>query len=57
MASGGYEKIAKKVFKKAKVDRLLLEFDSDRAGDFSPLAHVPKDKIVDRYPLKYDKIL
>ncbi|MBI2039984.1 cobalamin-independent methionine synthase II family protein [Candidatus Microgenomates bacterium] len=46
MARGGYEKIAKIVFKKAKVDRLLLEFDSDRAGDFSPLAHVPEDKIV-----------
>lgn len=46
MARGGYEKIAKMVFKKAKVDRLLLEFDSDRAGDFSPLRHVPKDKIV-----------
>lgn len=46
MARGGYEKIAKTVFKKAKVDRLLLEYDSDRAGDFSPLRHVPKDKIV-----------
>lgn len=46
MARGGYEKIAKIVFKKAKVDRLLLEFDSDRAGDFSPLNHVPKNKIV-----------
>jgi len=46
MARGGYDKIAKVVFKKAKVDRLLLEYDSDRAGDFSPLAHVPKDKIV-----------
>ncbi len=46
MARGGYEKIAKVVFKKSKVDRLLLEYDSDRAGDFSPLRHVPKDKIV-----------
>ncbi|MBI2196342.1 cobalamin-independent methionine synthase II family protein [Candidatus Daviesbacteria bacterium] len=46
MARGGYEKIAEVVFKKAKVDRLLLEFDSDRAGDFSPLRHVPKNKIV-----------
>lgn len=46
MARGGYEKIAKMVFKRAKVDRLLLEFDSNRAGDFSPLAHVPKNKIV-----------
>lgn len=46
MARGGYEKIAKKVFKKAKVDRFLLEFDSDRSGDFAPLRHVPKNKIV-----------
>ena len=46
MARGGYEKIAEVVFKKARVDRLLLEFDSDRAGDFSPLRLVPKDKIV-----------
>lgn len=46
MARGGYEKIAPIVFKKSKVDRLLLEFDSDRAGDFSPLRHVSKDKVV-----------
>lgn len=46
MARGGYEAIAKTVFKKAHVNRLLLEFDSDRAGDFSPLRHVPKDKVV-----------
>ena len=46
MARGGYEKIAKTVFKKSQVERLLLEYDSDRAGDFSPLRHVPKDKIV-----------
>ncbi len=46
MARGGYEKIAEIVFKKSKVDRLLLEYDSDRAGDFSPLRHVPNNKIV-----------
>ena len=46
MARGGYEAIAQTVFKKARVDRLLLEFDSDRAGDFTPLRHVPKGKIV-----------
>jgi len=46
MARGGYEKIAKVVFKKAKVDRFLLEYDSDRAGNFSPLHHVSRDKIV-----------
>ena len=46
MAKGGYEKISRIVFKKAQVDRLLLEFDSERAGGFSPLRHVPDDKIV-----------
>lgn len=46
MAKGGYEKIAKTVFKKARVDRLLLEFDSERAGNFSPLRHVSDDKTV-----------
>lgn len=46
MAKGGYEKIAKTVFGKAHVDRLLLEFDSDRAGDFAPLCFVTKDKTV-----------
>ncbi len=46
MAKGGYEAIAETVFGKSQVDRFLLEFDSDRAGDFSPLRHVPKDKIV-----------
>lgn len=46
MAKGGYEKIAKTVFQKSNVDRLLLEYDSDRAGDFSPLRLVPNNKIV-----------
>jgi len=46
MAKGGYEAIAKQVFKKAHVDRFLLEFDSDRAGDFSPLQLVPEDKTI-----------
>ncbi len=46
MAKGGYEKIAKEVFKKSKVDRLLLEYDSDRAGSFSPLRYVSEDKMV-----------
>lgn len=42
MARGGYEAIAPHVFRKARVDRLLLEFDSDRAGGFAPLTHVPE---------------
>lgn len=46
MARGGYGAIAPVVFQKANVDRLMLEFDSDRAGDFSPLRFVPKHKTV-----------
>ncbi|MBU0579375.1 cobalamin-independent methionine synthase II family protein [Patescibacteria group bacterium] len=46
MAKGGYDKIAQVVFGESKVDRLLLEYDSDRAGNFSPLQFVPDSKIV-----------
>ncbi len=28
-----------------RADRLLLEYDDDRSGDFEPLAHVPDDKV------------
>lgn len=41
LANGGYEKIAKEVFPRlTNYDRLLLEYDSPRAGDFTPLKHV-----------------
>ena len=46
MARGGYDEIAKTVFQQVNADRLLLEFDSDRAGDFSPLRFVTQDKTV-----------
>lgn len=46
MAAGGYEAVAERVFGGAAVDALFLEFDSARAGDFSPLRHVPADKRV-----------
>jgi 5-methyltetrahydropteroyltriglutamate--homocysteine methyltransferase len=40
-ASGGYEAISKEVFPRLRnLDRLLLEYDSDRAGTFDPLADV-----------------
>lgn len=42
---GGYEPIAEKAFSELDADGLLLEFDSSRAGDFSPLRFVPDDKI------------
>jgi methionine synthase II (cobalamin-independent) len=40
-ATGGYEVISKEVFPRLEnLDRLLLEYDSDRAGGFAPLADV-----------------
>jgi 5-methyltetrahydropteroyltriglutamate--homocysteine methyltransferase len=46
IAEGGYDAIAEKLFNELRCDRLLLEYDSARAGDFAPLRHVPKGKIV-----------
>lgn len=46
MAKGSYAKIAGIVFRRARVRRLLLEYDDERSGDFSPLKDVPDDKIV-----------
>ena len=45
LGSGGYDAIAERVFGRLKVDGYLLEYDTPRAGDFSPLRFVPKDKI------------
>jgi 5-methyltetrahydropteroyltriglutamate--homocysteine methyltransferase len=44
--AGGYDPIAERLFTELKVDRLLLEYDTDRAGTFAPLRHVPADKAV-----------
>ena len=41
LANGGYERIAGEVFPRlTNYTRLLLEYDTPRAGDFSPLRHV-----------------
>jgi 5-methyltetrahydropteroyltriglutamate--homocysteine methyltransferase len=45
-AQGSYEPIAEKVFGSLKMDRFLLEFDTERAGGFEPLRFVPKGKTV-----------
>jgi 5-methyltetrahydropteroyltriglutamate--homocysteine methyltransferase len=42
---GHYDSIAERLFSGLKHHRLLLEYDSERAGDFAPLRYVPKDKI------------
>ena len=46
LAEGGYDKIAERLFNELRCDRLLLEYDGPRAGDFAPLRYVPKNKIV-----------
>jgi 5-methyltetrahydropteroyltriglutamate--homocysteine methyltransferase len=45
-AEGGYDRIAEAVFPFLNFDRLLLEYDSGRAGGFEPLRFVPRDKTV-----------
>jgi 5-methyltetrahydropteroyltriglutamate--homocysteine methyltransferase len=44
MADGGYEPIAERMFDRLDVDGYFLEYDTPRAGDFSPLRHLPKPK-------------
>jgi len=43
---GSYDAIAERLFNELRHDRLLLEYDSPRAGTFEPLRFVPKSKIV-----------
>lgn len=45
-ASGGYERIAEHIFRRARFDRFLLEYDDERSGTFEPLRHVPDDRLV-----------
>lgn len=46
LVSGGYDAIARHVFGGVRADRLLLEYDDERSGDFGPLRLVPADKVV-----------
>jgi 5-methyltetrahydropteroyltriglutamate--homocysteine methyltransferase len=43
---GSYDAIAERLFGGLNHQRLLLEYDTERAGSFEPLRFVPKDKIV-----------
>jgi 5-methyltetrahydropteroyltriglutamate--homocysteine methyltransferase len=45
-ASGGYDRIAEQVFRRARFDRFLLEYDDARSGTFEPLRFVPDDRVV-----------
>ena len=46
VAEGGYEPVADTLFNEINVDAYFLEYDSERAGDFSPLRYVPEGKVV-----------
>ena len=46
MAEGGYEPIAETLFHALEADVYCLEYDTPRAGDFSPLRLLPKGKRV-----------
>lgn len=45
-SEGSYGPFADEVFKKEEVHAYYLEFDTDRAGGFEPLAEVSDDKLV-----------
>jgi 5-methyltetrahydropteroyltriglutamate--homocysteine methyltransferase len=45
LAGGGYDRLAERLFARLRCERLLLEYDSERAGSFRPLRFLPRNKI------------
>lgn len=43
-AEGGYDLVADTLFNEVNADCYFLEYDTPRAGDFSPLKYLPKNK-------------
>ena len=46
MGQGGYDPVAERLFNDLDIDVFFLEYDTSRAGDFTPLENVPDDKSV-----------
>ena len=44
LGAGGYASVAERFFANTSVNHFLLEYDTPRAGDFTPLRFVPKNK-------------
>jgi 5-methyltetrahydropteroyltriglutamate--homocysteine methyltransferase len=44
--SGGYDRVAEITFGGLNIDTFLLEYDTERAGNFDPLRYMPKGKTV-----------
>ncbi|KAH0603787.1 uncharacterized protein H6S33_007446 [Morchella sextelata] len=45
-SEGGYDAIATKLFNEINVDVYYLEYDTERAGTFEPLKHLPTNKTI-----------
>ena len=45
-AQGSYDAVAEKLFNRLDIGFFFLEYDSPRAGDFTPLRFVPKNKSI-----------
>ncbi|PWN90688.1 UROD/MetE-like protein [Acaromyces ingoldii] len=45
-SEGGYDRIARRLFNELDADVYYLEYDTERAGTFEPLAEMPADKLV-----------
>ena len=46
LAAGGYELVAERFFSETRVNHFLLEYDTERAGDFAPLRFVKNKGVV-----------
>jgi len=46
MAEGSYDRVAEAAFVQPSVDGYFLEYDTERAGGFEPLRHIPRNKRV-----------
>ena len=45
LSEGSYQAVSEKLFGRLKVDAFFLEYDTERAGGFEPLAALPEDKM------------
>jgi methionine synthase II (cobalamin-independent) len=60
-SEGGYDRIATKLFQTLNVSTYYLEYDTERAGGFEPLLHLPAHKnvivgvITSKFPELEDK--
>ncbi len=45
-AAGNYEPVAEALLSEMELDAYFLEYDDERSGDFRPLRHLGKDRIV-----------